>query len=142
MKLTENILHLLNIRKNEGWLVKHLFFLQFFQGAGVALFFTAANAIFLQRFPIEELPKVYLMAALLLWLTGFLYSKLEHHLSVKTLIATVILLMASSVLVFRITISFCQNDLFLYLMLAWFYVLYLLGNLEFWGLSALLFDIR
>ncbi len=142
MKLTENILHLLNIRKNEGWLVKHLFFLQFFQGAGVALFFTAANAIFLQRFPIEELPKVYLMAAVLLWFTGFLYSKLEHHLTVKTLIATVILLMATSVLVFRITISFCQNDMFLYLMLAWFYVLYLLGNLEFWGLSALLFDIR
>src|SRR5207244_10745283 len=30
----------------------------------------------------------------------------------------------------------------LYLMLAWFNVLYLVNNLQFWGVAALLFDLR
>ena len=142
MKWGNNIRQLLNIRRDETWLVSQLFFLQFFQGAGVALFFTVANALFLERFPIHELPKVYILAALMLWITGYLYSQLEHSLSVKVLIGTVISIMAISVGVFRLGLCVGYAPWFLYSMVAWYYVLYLLGNLEFWGLSALLFDIR
>ena len=31
---------------------------------------------------------------------------------------------------------------FFYLMMSWFYVLYLLDNLGFWGIAATLFDVR
>jgi ATP/ADP translocase len=136
------ILRLLNIRQEESWLVTQLFCLQFLQGAGVALFFTVSNALFLERFEVYELPKVYLTAAVLLWVAGFIYSKLEHILSVSKLMATVIILMTVSVGLFRFAISESPSGLFLYLMVAWYYILYLLSNLEFWGLSALLFDIR
>ena len=136
------LLKLLNIRRDESWLVSQLFFLQFFQGAGVALFFTVANALFLEKHQIHELPKVYLLAAVMLWVVGFIYSKLEHALSVRTLIGAVILFMAVSVGLFRLGIFISLPDWSLYLMTAWYYVLYLLANLELWGLSALLFDIR
>ncbi|MFN8276750.1 MAG: HEAT repeat domain-containing protein [Chitinophagales bacterium] len=135
------ILHFFNIRRDEGWLVKQLFFLQFFQGVGVALFFTAANALFLESFEIHELPKVYVLAAGLLWLTGFAYAQAEHRLSLKRLIPAVIVFMAFSIVALRAAIH-QVNSSFLFLLLAWFNVLYLLSNLEFWGLSALLFDIR
>lgn len=142
MNSNNPILKILNIRQDESWLVSQLFFLQFLQGVGVALFFTVSNALFLERFEVYELPKVYLTAAVLLWVAGFIYSKLEHILSVSTLMATVIILMTVSVGLFRFAISESPSGLFLYLMVAWYYILYLLSNLEFWGLSALLFDIR
>ena len=142
MKWGNNIRQLLNIRQDETWLVSQLFFLQFFQGAGVALFFTVANALFLEQFPIHELPKVYLLAAVMLWIMGYLYTQLEHHLSVKVLIGTVISIMVVSVAFFRLGLCVAHSPWFLFVMVAWYYVLYLFGNLEFWGLSALLFDIR
>ena len=135
-------MQILNIRRDESWLVSQLFFLQFFQGAGIALFFTVANALFLERFEVHELPKVYIMAAILLLDVGFIYSKLEHILSIRTMIISVIILMTASVGLFRFCISESPSGWFLYLMVAWYYVLYLLSNLGFWGLSALLFDIR
>ncbi|MCW3124964.1 MAG: cyclic nucleotide-binding protein [Bacteroidetes bacterium] len=142
MNNSNQILKLLNIRRDESWLVSQLFFLQFFQGAGVALFFTVANALFLEKHEIHQLPKVYMLAAGMLLIAGFIYSKLEHALPVKKLIGAVIIFMAVSVGLFRLGIFVGLPDWSLYLMAAWYYILYLLSNLEFWGLSALLFDIR
>ncbi len=34
------------------------------------------------------------------------------------------------------------DDWFFYVLMAWFNVLYLLNNLQFWGIAALLFDLR
>lgn len=83
-----------------------------------------------------------MLAAALLLLAGFIYSKLEHALPVKNMIGAVIVFMTVSVGLFRLGISIGLPDWSLYLMTAWYYILYLLGNLEFWGLSALLFDVR
>jgi AAA family ATP:ADP antiporter len=142
VKWEKSILQILNVRKDESWLVGQLFMLQFFQGAGVALFFTVSNALFLERYEVHELPKVYLIAAILLLDVGFIYSKLEHALSVRRMTATVIIFMTVTVGLFGVFVSESPPGWFLYLMVAWYYILYLLSNLEFWGLSALLFDIR
>jgi len=142
VKEQNKILRILNIRREESWLVSQLFFLQFFQGVGVALFFAVAYALFLEKKEAHELTWVYLIAAGLLWIAGYIYSRLEHLLSVRNLIGTVIAIMAISVGLFRIGISMSLTGWFLYLMVAWYYILYLLINLSFWGLSSLLFDIR
>ncbi len=140
--MRNKLLTLFNIRQKEAWLVSNLFWMQFFQGAGVAIFNTVAFAMFLEHFSVVELPKVYLFSALLLWLTGFLYSKLEHLLSVKTLALGIILFVTASIIFFRIELTLTSAPLFLFLMFSWYYVIYLLTNLEFWGIAALLFDIR
>ncbi|MCW5906659.1 MAG: hypothetical protein KIS94_02285 [Chitinophagales bacterium] len=140
--MRHRLLSLFNIRTDEAWLVTNLFWLQFFQGAGVAVFNTVAFALFLQQFDVHELPKVYLFSAVLLWLTGWAYSKFEHAVSIKKLVPAVIIAVALSILAFRLQFLFTDSPLFIFAMFSWYYVIYLLSNLEFWGVAALLFDIR
>lgn len=140
--MRNRLLSLFNIRSNEAWLVTNLFWLQFFQGAGVAMFNTIAFAFFLEQFDVLELPKVYLFSAVLLWLTGWLYSKFEHAVHIKLLVPAIIVAVGGSLLAFRLQFFFTDSPLFIFIMFSWYYVIYLLTNLEFWGVAALLFDIR
>ncbi|MEO6549845.1 MAG: hypothetical protein ABIN94_17720 [Ferruginibacter sp.] len=135
-------LKVFNVRQEEAWLVKKLFLLQFFQGAGIAFFFTASFAMFLEKFVITKLPLVMILSAALLWLTGIVYSKLEHRLPAAKLSAAVTIFMTVSMFAFWLGSGYIQQDWFFYGMLAWFNVLYLLNNLEFWGIAAILFDVR
>jgi len=141
MKPTRFLLRVLNVRVNEWDLVKKLFLYEFFQGAGIAFFFTASFALFLDKFDVSELPKVFIYSAFLLWLVGYLYSKLEARMSITALARYITLFMAASFVFSRIALEIFPQ-IFLYWMMAWFYVLYLLNNLEFWGMSSLLFDVR
>src|SRR5450432_3146307 len=142
MKQKNFWLRTLNVRPDEGWLVKRLFLLEFFQGAGIAFFFTASFALFLSRFPIRELPYVFIYSSLLLWIVGFIYSRIEHSFNISNLAIIITVFMIGSILLFRLAFVYIKTDWFLYWMLAWFNVLYLLNNLEFWGIASLLFDAR
>ncbi len=135
-------LKLLNIHPGEWPLVQKLFSLQFFQGAGIALFFTAAISQFLEKFPISELSYVFIISAFLLWIAGIICNKLEHKLSLQKLSVVMTLIMALSMLFFWLGEFVFSGDWFYYIMLAWFNVLYLINNLEFWGLAAQLYDVR
>ena len=141
MKPTSLLLRILNVRTNEWKLVKVLFLMEFFQGAAIAFFFTSAFALFLDKFDISEFPRVFIYSAFLLWLAGFIYSKLEAKIHITTLAKGVTIFMALSFLVFRFALSAMPPG-FLFLMIAWFNMLYLLNNLEFWGITSLLFDVR
>ncbi len=132
----------LNVRPNEWWLVKKLFILQFLQGGGIAFFFTASFSLFLHEVGITKLPYVLIYSAFLLWVTGFIYSKIEHKYDTGKLTIIVTVFITISMLFFRIAFVAVKAQWFLYFMFSWFNVLYLLNNLEFWGLASLLFDVR
>ncbi|HMK03071.1 MAG TPA: hypothetical protein VK489_02725 [Ferruginibacter sp.] len=140
--MKDAVLRFLKIRRGEAGLVKDLFAMEFFQGAGIAFFFTAAFTLFLKEFPITELPKVFIISAFLLWLTGIFYTQLEHKLKIRSLGLFVTLFMAFNILLFRIGYEVTGGSWFLYIMLAWFNVLYLMNSLQFWGMASLLFDVR
>src|SRR6186713_2816469 len=131
MKQKNFWLRTLNVRPEEGWLVKRLFLLQFFQGAGIAFFFTAAFALFLSRFHITELPYVFIISSFLLWAAGIIYGRIEHKFNISKLSIIITVFMTASMVVFRLAFEFIKTDWFLYWMLAWYNVLYLLNNLEF-----------
>jgi AAA family ATP:ADP antiporter len=135
-------LRILNVYPREWKVVKRLYMFQFFQGAGLAFFFTSAFAQFLERFPITELPWVMVWSATLLWVAGWLYTRLEHTLKFHGFNLTVILIMAVSMFLLWIANYKFAGDWFFYLLMAWFNVLYLLNNLQFWGIAAVLFDLR
>ncbi len=130
------------IRKSESKLVEKLFIFEFFQGAAIAIFFTTAISIFLERKPTSELPVVFIISAILLWIFGFIYSKLENKLPFRSVILTVLIFNLSVIVLFRLLMQHQSESWFLFLFLSFFNVLYLLNNLEFWGLTALLFDVR
>ena len=133
---------LFNVYPDEWWIAKRLYLLLFFQGAGTAFFFTSAFARFLQKFPITDLSWVLIFSSILLWITGFVYTRLEHALPFRLFNVVVILFMAGSIFLLRMAGYFSLGNWYEYLVLAWFNVLYLLNNLEFWGLAATHFDLR
>lgn len=135
-------LRLFNVYPGEWWIVKRLFLLLFFQGAGAAFFFTSAYAQFLDSYPIEEMSWVLILSAGLLWVVGYFYTQFEHHLSFKIFHSGLILFMGCSILLFRIGGYFFSENWYFYFLLAWFNVLYMLNNLGFWGIAATHFDLR
>src|SRR5262249_22221636 len=70
---------MLGVQAGEGspvaWLVAH----SMFNGVFSALFLTAANALFLARFPIRALPLAYIAAALVGYAAVWLLSRLERR---------------------------------------------------------------
>ena len=142
MKTQDFWLRVLNVHSHESKVVKQLYLFQFFQGAGIAFFFTSAFAQFLERFKITELPWVMVLSAFLLWFTGWIYTVLEHKFGLKKFNFWVIVMMALTMLLLWIFDSRSGQGWYLYLMLAWYNVLYLINNLQFWGVAALLFDLR
>lgn len=135
-------LKLFNVHTHEWEIVKKLFWLQFFQGAGISFFFTSEFTRFIIKYPVQQLPWVMILSAVLLWAAGFLYTKFEHSTPFKRFNLSILAIMAGSMLLIRIGSHYFQADWFFYLSLAWFYVLYLLDSLVFWGIAAQLFDIR
>jgi ATP:ADP antiporter, AAA family len=135
-------LRILNVYPEEWGIVRRLYVFQFFQGSGIAFFFTGAFSRFLERFPITRLPWVMIYSALLLWITGLVYTRLEHAIKFSKFNVLIIVVMAVSILLLWLTSFYVSADWFFFLVLAWFEVLYLLNNMEFWGIAALLFDLR
>src|SRR5215204_1859041 len=135
-------LRLLNVYPNEWWIVKRLYLFQFFQGAGIAFFFTSVFALFLDKFPITELSIVLILSAVLLWTVGFIYTRLEHAMSFSRFNLVIIAGLISSVLILAGASFFLSQSWFYYTLLAWFNVLYLVNNLQFWGIATLFFDLR
>ena len=142
MNSSHKIARLLNIQQHEWPLVKLLFVLQFLQGASIALFFTSALSQFLDRFPISDLAYVFLLSAALLWITGIICNKLEHKYNLYKLSIIMTVLMAAIIFFFWAGKFVFTSFWFFYLMLALFNVMYLINNLEFWGLSAQVYDVR
>ena len=142
MNITSRLQQLLNVRKAEWKIVTKLFWLQFFQGTGIAFFFTATFSRFLEKFPASELAWVMIVSAPLLFIFGWLFNKGEHHIKLTRLNSFVIVLMAVSILFFHFVSNSLNADWFYYIMFAWYYVLYLLSNLGFWSIASGLFDVR
>ncbi len=133
---------LLNVRPSEWSIVTKLFWLQFFQGTGIAFFFTASFSKFLEEFPATELAWVMIISAPLLFVTGWIFNKFEHKLSLSKLGAATIITMAVSILFFHFGTVYIDAGWFYYGLFAWYYVLYLASNLSFWSITSTLFDVR
>lgn len=142
MNLSPFWLRLLNVYPTEWWIVKRLYLFQFFQGAGIAFYFTSVFALFLEKYPITELSVVLILSAFLLWIVGFIYTRLEHALSFGRFNMGIVGGVIISVLLIGIASFFQTQHWFYYTLLAWFNVLYLVNNLQFWGMATLFFDLR
>ncbi|WP_224999797.1 hypothetical protein [Cesiribacter sp. SM1] len=108
MGYSEKIQEVLNVRKGEGKIVSMLMLYSFFQAMALALFFTAAGAIFLTHYPITNLPYVYIAAGILLLLVNSLYAQFEKHISGRVLILAEVLILLLSILLFRLGFAYAQ----------------------------------
>ena len=130
------------IRREESATVRMFFLHHFFLGLGQMMFFFGAITKFLEKLNPIELAKVFGFSAIVLMIVGRIYSYFEHHIPFKKLLPRVLLFLIFMTIALRFALYFLKDDYMLKLFEVAFFVVYLLSNLEFWGLSALVFDVR
>ncbi|GAA4013382.1 hypothetical protein GCM10022408_28010 [Hymenobacter fastidiosus] len=120
-----------------------LFFLHnFLLSIGTILVYVAANVLLLQNHPERNLPVAYCVGAAAMLATGRLYACCEHHwllqkLAVRTLAATLVL---TGVLGLVVLVE--SSVVAAVAIMTGYRLIYLLTNLEFWGMSAVVFTAR
>ena len=120
-----------------------LFFLHnFFISIGTILIYVCATVLLLQNNPDLSLPLGYFLAAAGCMLAGKVYEHYEHRLSLKKLVRGVMLATVGLVVLLSVGLYFLAPVVEAVVLLVGYRAIYLLSGLEFWGLSALVFDVR
>lgn len=120
-----------------------LFFLHnFFISIGTVLIYVCATVLLLQNNPDLSLPLGYFLAAAGCMLAGKIYEYYEHRLSLKALVRGVMLVTVGLVILLSVGLYYLDPFVEAVVLLIGYRVIYLLSGLEFWGLSALVFDVR
>jgi ATP:ADP antiporter, AAA family len=113
-----------------------------FMGFGTVFFETAAAALFLGQFGASALPSVYLAAAALSGLTGYVYSRLQNRLSFSRLMTGTLISMLLIVSAIRGALFFSQAAGLFFFAMVFYRVLSILTDLEYWAVAGRLYDLR
>ena len=132
----------LGIRPDEARTVGLFFVHNFLLGIGTILVYVAANAILLENNPETSLPIAYVASAAGMILTGRLYGYYEHHLLLSSLATRVLMVVIAMTVVVGALVVFGHSVAAAVAIMVGYRVVYLLTNLEFWGVSAVVFDTR
>ena len=133
---------MLGVRPDEARTVWLFFLHNFLLGIGTVLVYVAANVLLLENQPERNLPLAYVAAALAMLLAGRLYAYYEHHWALQRLAGRVLLAVVVLCAVLGVLVRFGHSAGAAVAVLAGYRVIYLLTNLEFWGVSAVVFDVR
>lgn len=120
-----------------------LFFLHnFFVNVGTTLVYVSANILLLENHPEYSLPIAYVLSALAVMLAGKVYEYFEHHLLLEKLSTGTMMASLFMVLVVMGLLWQGHGVATAIAIMVGYRIIYLLINLEFWGLSAVVFDVR
>jgi hypothetical protein len=118
------------------------FFHNFFINVGTTLVYVSANVLLLENHPEYSLPIAYVAAAVAVMAAGKIYEHFEHHLVLKRLSLGTMLSSLLMVIVVMGLLWAGHGIATAIAIMVGYRIIYLLINLEFWGLSALVFDVR
>ncbi|HMC76152.1 MAG TPA: Npt1/Npt2 family nucleotide transporter [Vicinamibacterales bacterium] len=142
MRSISGLPRLLGIQAGEGapvgWLIVH----SLFNGIFSAFFLTAANALFLARFPITVLPLAYIGAAVVGYVAVMLFSRLERHVSIGVLLTVTLGVLLSLASAFWLLRRATDADWVVFSMFVAVGPMFNLIGLGYWGLAGRLFDLR
>lgn len=132
----------LEVRSDELRRVGFLAALLFFLLAANNVIKVVRDSLFLSRFPITQLPYVYLLAAATAGVIIAIYSKYTARLSLPHIILTSLALVIFNVLLFWALITYYQAGWVLYAYYMWSAIAGLILVAQFWTLAANLFTPR
>jgi|GEM_PF-763024 len=133
---------LLNLKPGEVGLARQLFLVQFLLGVGAAFVFTSSITLFLATYDSYQIPYVYMLAAGLLLVANYGYGLLEHHLPPQRLLRVIILVASLSLIGVWAVGTFLTHPWLVLFLSAWNSVVYMLVGYAFWGMTALIFNVR
>ncbi|WP_461149393.1 cyclic nucleotide-binding domain-containing protein [Spirosoma pulveris] len=132
----------LGIRPEESRTVGLFFIHNFLLGIGTILIYVAANAILLENQPETSLPIAYIASAAAMIGVGQIYAYYEHHLALRSLAVRVLIAAVVMTIVVAILVVVGHSIMAAVAIMTGYRLIYLLTNLEFWGVSAVVFDTR
>ncbi|MBK9450625.1 MAG: cyclic nucleotide-binding domain-containing protein [Bacteroidetes bacterium] len=130
------------MERDEAPLVFPLLLHNFFLGAGIAFLFTTSSAIFIHEFEGAMLALAFVVAGVAMMLVARVYAHFEHKLALEKYLPAVVLALPVIVLMVRLSGYMLNHAVVAFAMLIAYRIVYMLANLEFWGLTSLVFDIR
>ena len=140
--LTLNIERFFGVRPGEirriGFMAAYLFFLL----AGNNVIKIVRDALFLSRFPITQLPYVYLMAAAIAGAVITIYSRYTSRLSLAQVILGTHAFIISNVIIFWLLIALYDFGWVLYAFYMWSAIVGLVVVAQFWTLANDVFNSR
>lgn len=132
----------LGIRAEEGQLVRLFFLHNFLLGIGTVLVYVAANVLLLENHPEASLPIAYMASGLGMAVVGRIYAHFEHHLALQQLATRVLWSVIVLTAVIAAFVVLGHSVASAIAIMVGYRIIYLLTNLEFWAVSALVFDVR
>jgi len=136
------IFNIINIKEGEGTLVFLPIIYSFFTGAALAFFVTSATSLFLSSFEREMLPLAFIVAGVLVWLSGLLYSYFQKKYKYTNVLTGGLLLLLVSVLAFLSLYIKTNSIIIIFLLYAWVRVFAYMHAITFWGLAGRMFTLR
>jgi hypothetical protein len=138
----ENWHRLLGVRPRETKTVGLFFAHNFLLGIGTILVYVAANVLLLDNHPERNLPLAYGVGSLAMVGVGRLYAYYEHHLLLRQLAGRALLAAAVLTLVLGLLLWLGPSVTVAVAIMTGYRLIYLLTHLEFWGMSAVVFNVR
>ncbi|CCH02235.1 putative transcriptional regulator, Crp/Fnr family [Fibrella aestuarina BUZ 2] len=132
----------LGIRADEGTTVRLFFGHNFLLGIGTVLVYVTATLLLLENHPETNLPLAYIASGLGMMAVGKIYAHFEHHLALRQLVTRVLWSVIILTGVIGVLVAFGHSVVTAIAIMVGYRSIYLLTNLEFWAVSALVFDVR
>lgn len=138
------MLNLLHINHDEKRRVSLFFFQNLFEGLGVSFFYTLALTYFLNSdTPIYKFPWAYVVAGLAIMIFATVYARFEHHGIPAKLFTGLAIFIVALLIASRFLLGAPIGELYIGIgLLAAHLLIYFINKLQFWGMSALTFDVR
>lgn len=114
----------------------------FLLGVSLVFYYSASNAIFLTRYGVQKLPYVYIVNGFLVIAFGVGLAFLGRHVTFRTQTLTVNFVLATTILFLWAGVRTSDSHAFIFVMMAWFRLLFIYTTLGLWELASRLFDIR
>lgn len=140
--MKHRLFNTLNIKASESKQVFDLLSVQFFIGLATAFLNITSFSLFIYNFPVTKLPNVYISIAIALILLNFIYEKLEHMLSPMRLLKIIIGFSLLIILFLWLGLTWGNTHDFIFILLVSNTIIYMITGYAFWGLVALLFNVR
>jgi AAA family ATP:ADP antiporter len=140
--LAMNVRRFVDIRGGEAARIGSMAALLFFLLAANAIIKTVRDALFLGRFPITQLPYVYLLAAFLAAVVIGVYARYASRLSLSQVILGSHLFIISNVIIFWLLVAFYDFAWVLWAFYMWSAIVGLVAVAQFWTLANEMFNPR
>jgi hypothetical protein len=132
----------LGVRAHEVGRLRAVMVSSFLLGVSLVFYYSASNAIFLTSYGVQKLPYVYIVNGFLVIAFGVGLAFLGRHVTFRTQTLTVNFVLTATILVLWAGVRASGSHVAIFVMMAWFRLLFIYTTLGLWELASRLFDIR